>query len=191
LNERHPAGGGPEEHIVGGASGRGFLLLAVAVVLGIVVLQATDQNTGGSNTTKTTSPAATSTTQPSSATTTHALRPPAEVKVLPANGTAVSGLGARVGTTLKQAGYTNTLSATDANSKNVQTSVVEFSPDFDQEAVAVAAVLGLPQSAVRAATSPSPVSDTRGANVVVIIGQDLAKSSPTTAGGAATTTTVR
>ncbi len=179
---------------MGGSGGRGVLLLAIAVVLGIVILQATDNSGGG--TTDVTSgteveeedSGATSTTA-SPATTTRALRLPAEVKVLPANGTQLSGLGSRVGDTLKANGYLNTLSATDATTNSVDTTIVQYTTDFGPEAQVVAAILGLPASVVKPLDNP-PVRDTRGADVIVVAGRDLERlSSTATSGGATASTT--
>ncbi len=174
---------------MGGSGGRGVLLLAIAVVLGIVILQATD-NSGG-NTTDVTSGTevqeSTSTTA-SPATTTRPLRMPAEVKVLPANGTQTSGLGSRVGDLLKGGGYTNTLSAVDATTNNVDTTIVQYTTDFGPEAQVVAAILGLPATVVKPLDNP-PVRDTRGADVIVVAGKDLERlASPGASAGATTTT---
>jgi hypothetical protein len=184
---------GPEE-AAGGSGGRGVLLLAIAVVLGIIILQATDDGGGSSDVATETEVASPTTTSEAPATTLPQLRAPAEVKVLPANGTQVSGLGARVGDELKAKGYIDTLSAVSANTTSAATTSVEFSgPEYAADAVGVANNLGLPPSAVKPLSSPPPVSDTRGAHVVVVAGQDLERlsggSSSTSSGQATTTTT--
>ncbi len=168
------------------------MLLAIAVVLGIIILQATD-NSGGGPAEVTSGPEAeekeesTSTTS-SPGTTTRALRMPAEVKVLPSNGTQLSGLGSRVGDTLKANGYLNTLSAVDATANNVETTIVQYTTDFGPEAQVVAAILGLPATVVKPIDNP-PVRDTRGADVIVIAGTDLERLMSSSTGAGATTTT--
>ena len=91
---------------------RGALLLAIAVILGIALLNTFDDGrdpfaqsllaSGATVTTTTTAapPEVTTTTAKSSP----ALHAPADVKVLPANGTGVNKFGARVGDELKKSG---------------------------------------------------------------------------------------
>jgi len=76
-----------------------------------------------------------------------------------------------------------------SNTTNAATaSNVYFNPGFDREARVVAQLLGLPDSAVQAMPTPPPVSDTRGADVIVVVGPDLAKQgNPTPATSPATT----
>ncbi|HEX2275485.1 MAG TPA: LytR C-terminal domain-containing protein [Acidimicrobiales bacterium] len=164
----------------------------MAVLLGIFVLNQTDPGSSASQSTEdleeatpTTGPDEVTTLVPTSAP--RAPRPPAEVKVLPANGSGVAGLGGRVGDRLKARGYTNTLAATNTT-REVAASSVEFNRDFEPEARAVAETLGLPPTVVKALDSP-PVADTRGADVVVLIGPDLNTGGTTTTAGRGTTTT--
>jgi hypothetical protein len=56
---------------------------------------------------------------------------------------------------------------------------VYYNPGFEREARVVAQLLGLPDSAVQPMPTPPPVSDTRGADIVVVVGPDLAKATPT------------
>ena len=83
---------------------RGALLLAIAVVLGVVLLNRFDNGTdpfaqsltaSGKATTTTTTTAAPPVTTTTAATAAPRLRAPADVKVLPANGTGVNRFGAR------------------------------------------------------------------------------------------------
>lgn len=185
MSQRHSSG--PEGAPIGGSGGRGIMLLAVAVVLGIVVLQASDTGGGGEArvTTETSVNPATTSTLPTN-TSLPPPRPAADVRILPANGTQVSGLGGRVATVLKDAGYTNTLSPVDSTTP-AETSLVEYSsPEFASDAIAVAVILQLPATAVQLLTTPVPVPDTRGAEVVVVAGNDLASLSSSE--GATTTT---
>ena len=168
--------------------------MAVAVLLGVFVLNQTDPGSSASQSTEEVDEL-TSTTELSDEPTTlvpttapRAARPAAEVKVLPANGSGVAGLGGRIADRLKGRGYTNTLAATNTT-RDISASSVEYNGDFEPEARAVAEALGLSPTVVKALDSP-PVSDTRGADVVVLIGPDLSAAGGTTATtGRGTTTT--
>jgi hypothetical protein len=188
---RRPPGarGRPADPSVGNST-RGIALLAVAVIIGLLILNRTDESvsTGDVSVETPTTEAETAPTVPSPPTTIRPLRAAADVKVLAANGSNVSGLGRRVADLLKSKGYTNTLAPTDTT-RDVPATSVEFAADFEPEARAVAQALGLPPTVAKALDSP-PVSDTRGADVVVLIGPDLAGATGTTtaAGSTATTT---
>ena len=161
----------------GGTGVRAAVLLSAAVVLGLILLKQFDtgvafnQNVGtnsGSATVTTTKQPTVSVIPP---TTARPPRPAADVKVLAANGTSTSGLAGKTTEFLRQNGY-NVLAPSDAT-RTVDTSLVEFKPDFEAEARAVAQLLQLPASAVRPAESDPPVADTRNADLLVIIGNDL------------------
>jgi hypothetical protein len=180
---RHAADDGSFGRSAGGAMLRGALLLAVAVILGVALLNRFDTGTdpfaqrlsaSGRATTTTTTTAATA---PPQTTTTAAaaaarLRAPADVKVLPANGTGVNRFGARVGDELKKSGF-NVLSPVDSTTKGVATSVVYSTAGYEADAADVAAKLGLPPTAVQAAAPPVKSTELRGANVIVLAGADL------------------
>jgi hypothetical protein len=172
------------------AAGRGAAVLVVAVVIGILLLNKVDDSPGrqvsagdeGGNGTE-----ETTTTVPEPVTTTVPVRMPREVKVLSANGTKVNGAAGRIRDTLKAAGY-NVLSPIETK-QPVETSVVFFTPGFDREAQVVAQALKLPPTSVQPLPGPDalPVSDLRGANVVAVVGPELARP----AGASSTTTTAR
>lgn len=105
--------------------------------------------------------------------------------MLPVNGSGIAGVGGKTGDKLRTAGYANTLAAVNATSNSpVATSIVEYAAGAEADAQAVATVLGLPATTVKPLDAP-PVSDTRGAEIVVLIGGDLA----TSLGTASTSTT--
>lgn len=169
------------------AAGRGALLLAVAVVIGVLLLNAADDtpspvgsgrggsgDRGDDTTTTTIGPT----------TTTAAARPPRDVRVLSANGTRVNGAARRVSNALRALGY-NVLAPSEARPANA--SVVYFTPTFEREALTVSQALKLAPTTLQPLPNPPPVSDVRGANVVVVVGPDLA----TQAGPGSTTTTTR
>ena len=196
----HAAQDGSFGRSAGMAAGRGAVLLAVAVILGVVLLNAADdpppdrvsadptEEEGESGTTSTTLPPTTLATVPP--------RSPQEVKVLPTNGTAVKGVAGKARDTLQAAGY-NVLAPTDAT-KATSSNVFFTSAEYEREAQAVASALGLPATAVTAypTSPPLPVTDPKGANVVVVVGPELAQqlsgtTTTTAAAGPATTATTR
>jgi len=172
--------------------GRGAILIAVAFVVGLILLQKTDKAPKVVRTT----PNATPTTSPNITfpTTSTSLggHAPASVKVLVANGTGTAGAASRVVPPLTAAGY-NVLAPTDATKTakaNTRQSVVYFTPGYDLDAKIIATHLTLQLSAVQALPTTAPVANTQGANVVVVVGPDLAgASSGTTATTARTTAT--
>lgn len=180
------------------AAGRGALLLIVAVVIGVVLLNHFDRgdpfNLNAGATTAATR-ASRATTTVAAPTTTVALRAPNAVKVLAANGSGVSGVGAKLKDQLTQLGY-NALAATNATPTNkvFPTSLVQYAPGFAGEAAALAQSLSLPPTAVQPMSTPPPVADSKGADVIVVVGQDLASrigaSTPTTVHRTWTATTV-
>ncbi len=184
---RHAADDGSFGRSAGMAAGRGALLLAVAVVLGVLLLNAADDTPSrvgaGRDNEDGDDRATTTTTQP--VTTTVAVRPPREVKVLAANATNVAGAAGRVSAGLRNVGY-NVLAPTDA--KPADASAVYFTPTFEREGQAVAQALQLPPTAVKPLPNPPPVADLRGANLLVVIGPDVASKATQ---GATTTTTSR
>lgn len=177
----------PTPDTAAGNSSRGVILLVVALLLGLFILNKTEP--GASAPTVRTK--ATTTTKPgkgaATTTSTRAPRQPAAIKVLAANGSGVPGLGAKTGDRLTAAGY-NSLAPTNTGTE-VAASAVEFTPGFDLESFYVALALGLPPTSVRAMDTPPPVADTKGADIVVVVGPDLDVTTPTTARGATATTT--
>jgi hypothetical protein len=168
---------------------RGLVLLAAALVLGVVLLQKTDttKTVAVSARTTTTAKHVTTTTNPAATTTTVATRAPQTIKVIVANGTDVQGAAGRVNQELLAAKY-NALSPTDASQK-VKASAVYFTPGYDREAAVLAQLLQLPPTDVQALPTPLPVKDPHDANIVVVVGPDLAGRVATTATTAASTTT--
>jgi hypothetical protein len=188
---RHAAADGSFERSAGGAMLRGALLLAVAVLLGVVLLNTFDTGkdpfaeglVAADRQTTTTPPPEeaepTTTTSAPPPPTSAPLRAPAQVRVLPLNGTTVNGLGARLADQLKQAGF-NVLAADDASRKPVATSAVYSTPGFEAEARDIASRLGLQPNAVQAGTPPASQQALRGANVIVVAGTDLSTRLGTT-----------
>jgi hypothetical protein len=199
MTARHAATDGSFSRSAGGAALRGAGLLAIAVILGIILLRsgggdpyATALKAAGSPSPEITVP------RPTATTITVPVRQPAQIKVLPANGTNTAGAGTAIFTRLKQAQYDVLAATNTTNQGSATTSNVYFNPNFDREARVVAQLLGLPDSAVLPMPTPPPVSDTRGADIIVVVGPDLAKeanptpvTSPPTTARRTTATTSR
>lgn len=162
---------------------RGAILVAVAVVIGVLLLRdddaVTTQVAVGSDSVGEIDDGATideggeegeddsTTTTP----TTEAARPPAEVKVLVANGSGVNGAAGGTTDALGALGY---VTATPANAERVPETVVYYTTGFEAEAAALAAAIGAPAEAVTPMPPVAPVDDLQLANVLVHLGPDLA-----------------
>lgn len=185
---RHSAGDGSFGHSAGTAAGKAVFLLVIAVAIGVVLLNTADDTPApepAGSPTPTTERRQGTTTSARPTTTTAPVRQPRDVKVLAANATTVMGAAGRVRDSLRGQGY-NVLAPAQARATN--TSSVFFTPTFEREAQAVAQALALPPTSVKPLPDPPP-TDLRGANVVVVIGPDLARRPA--AGGATTTTRAR
>lgn len=154
-----------------GTTGRAVLLLTVLVVLGVLLLQQLEKNPSNAATKHASSEKAAAVT-PTSTPTTLAVRLPAEVKVLVANASTTSGVAAKVTSRLQPVGYNLLRPGNTAN--RATTSSVAYQPGYQNEAQSVATSLSIPTSAVVAMPTPAPVTDLQGANVLVIVGMDLA-----------------
>jgi hypothetical protein len=180
----------PEEATAGHGRGRpgGFptvralVLLVVFVVVAVIALgkvHGTAVTPSVAATTATPHVASTTTTAPhgSSATTT-TTHPPGTVPVLVANATSVSGAAGGVSNQLQAVGW-SMLPAVNASAR-VPSSKVYYVAGREQEAASVASTLHLPSSAVAPYTTAAPISSIGTAEVVVVVGPDLATSASTT-----------
>jgi hypothetical protein len=132
----------------------------------------------------------TTTTVPGQATTTTtapAVRPSTAVKVLVANGGTVNGAAGYFTQKLKSDGW-GTLTPTTATSQ-ASSSVVYYAAGNSGPAKAIATALGLPDSDVQPLGSSTPVRSTAGADVVLVVGSDLATQVTTTASSTSSSTT--
>ena len=180
---RHSSSDGSFAKSAGGAAGRGILLIAVAVILGVLLLRnGFDDNGGGSTAPPTSSSTettiSTNTTAAGGGSETTAVTAPAstrpnnQVKVFVANASGVQGSAGRAADTLKAAGYV----AVAGNAPNrVQTTTVYYTEGYQAEAQGIAAALGAPAAAVQPMPTPPPVADIQGAQVLVMLGPDIAK----------------
>jgi hypothetical protein len=171
------------------------MLLIVAFIIGVAVLKATEGGGGGGTAQSVRSSGArtTTTVRSSRATTTVPVvtttpaRPVGQVKVLPLNGSGISGVAAKVADQLKALGYANTLAPdTYKSDEPVSATIIEYATGSEADARAVAQGLRVPNATLKPIESPPPVADIRGAEVIVIAGSDLAAALN---GNGATTTT--
>ncbi|HVM03320.1 MAG TPA: LytR C-terminal domain-containing protein [Acidimicrobiales bacterium] len=182
----HAAQDGSFGRSAGMAAGRGAVLLAVAVILGVVLLNAADDPgpdrvaTGASGSGEDGSAGTTTTTLPPTTLATVPPRPPAEVKVLSTNGTAVKGVAGRARDILQAQGY-NVLAPTDAQ-RATASNVFFTSAEFEREAQAVASALGLPPTVVAPypTAPPVPVADDEDDVGALGVGPELAQQLSTT-----------
>jgi hypothetical protein len=182
-----PGGGEPHHDVPPVRIVRGVALVVVGVVLGVIVFHSVGRAPGGSVASVAAAPAATSTTTSPATTTTAPARPPAQVKTLVANGTKTSGAGAKVSDTLRKAGY-NVLAPANTTATAASSAVI-FLPGFASEAGAVATALGLAPTTVMPLPTPSPVANVLAANVVVVVGPDLAGQGSSAPAAPTTSTT--
>lgn len=186
----HAADDGSFGRSAGGAMARGIVLIIAAVLLGLVLLNATDgpepfqtasgtaadggdgaDAGGGEDAAAEDAGGGEGGESPGTTETTVAVRPPAEVRVLVANGSGVRGAAAGLADRIAGFGYQI---AEPANAPApVSASVIHFLPGFEREAQALAAQL-TPAPAVSVMPDPQPVPDLRSAQILVLQGPDLA-----------------
>ena len=157
---------------------KAVIVIAVLVVLGIAVLaRATSSH---SATTAASHGSSTSTTTIGSTTTT-TLVPAAQIKLQVLNGVLTGSLAGQWSSKLKANPGYDTLAALDATSKVTSSEIYVVTPGYTPEADALAAVVGLPTSAVSTtipppSSAPIPSSVISSANLVLVVGPDLAAS---------------
>ncbi len=171
-----PSGGPPAP--LGRAShlnlGRAVVLLVVAVVAGVLLLHVATE--GPSVTTAGSSATTTTTTAPAHPTTT-TTKPSAAVKVLVANGSTTTGAAGYFTTELNKAGWST---LTPVTAPAASSSAVYYAAGQSVPALAVAKSLGLSSTAVHPLTSAVAVPGATAAEVVVVVGPDLAAHVSTT-----------
>jgi hypothetical protein len=189
----HAADDGSFPRSAGIQAGRAAILIAVAVLIGVLLLHRTPGSGGvvpvQVEGTSTTSPldqitttvkpgTGTATTRPTATTNTSTVRAPQDIKALVANGTATPGLAGKVSNVVHAKGY-NTLASTNSTQKPAA-SIIYFQPSYSADAAALAGKLNLPASAVLAMPQPPPVANLNGANILIVVGPDLANVASTT-----------
>jgi hypothetical protein len=161
---------------------RGIVLLAAAVVLGLFLLRAIDDSsssddiaTANTDTTAANGEATDTTAAEDGGdtTTTAPLRQPAEIVVRVANVSGVSGAAGAKTEQLAAAGYQTVEATNGPEGQQLDATQVLFVDGFEGEARALAEALGAPADGVAAMPAQPPV-DPGGAQVVVLLGTDLA-----------------
>ena len=152
---------------------RAVIVLAGFVITTVLVLGVIHPSTSTSGTAAGSS--ATTTTQPPHATTTTTTAPPSHVPVLVANASGVTGAAGVVTTELQTAGWT-VLPPVNASAR-VMTSNVYYVAGQQKAAESLATSLHLPASAVVPYTTSAPVSSISTAELLVVVGPDLANPS--------------
>jgi hypothetical protein len=183
----HAAGDGSFGRSAGIHVGKAVALVAIALAIGFVLLHRPPASVGvsPSGATATTvkakkgSTATTTTPPPASSPTTQPARPPTNVKVLVANGTTVGGQAGSYSNKLHGDGYDTLASTNTFASARPPASIIYYAPNFQVEAEVLAQLLGLQASAVKPMPAQLPVASLQGANILVVIGPDLAKPGTT------------
>jgi len=161
---------------------RGIVLLAAAVVLGLFLLRALDDSATSDDIAATTGTTAangegtdTTAAEDGGDTTTTAapLRQPAEIVVRVANVSGVSGAAGAKTEQLAAAGYQTVEATNGPEGQQLDATQVLFVDGFEGEAGALAEALGAPADGV-AAMPAQPPADPGGAQLVVMLGTDLA-----------------
>ena len=165
-----------------GGRGSGFpavraaIVLVAFVVVTVLVLGVIHPTTSGIGAS---SPTVTTTTVPGHPTTTTTTVPPSHVPVLVANASGITGAATAVTTQLQTAGWD--LQPPVNASAQVTKSSVYYVAGQQKSAEAVATSLQLPASAVVPYTTSAPVSSIGTAEVLVVVGPDVADKSAATA----------
>ena len=160
---------------------KGAVLVVVALLIGFALLRDDDSGDTQVAVGADDNPAAAPADDPegdeddtssSTTSTTVALRPPAEVKVLIANGSDVDGAAGAQTDALEALGYV-TADPTNTSEK-VQATVVYFTDGYQPEAEILAEAIGAAPTGVKPLPTPAPVDDLQLSNILVVVGPDIA-----------------
>ena len=169
--------GGPS---TGTQTGKAVLVIAVVVLVGWLVLSKSSSSSkvAGTSTTRHTTTTKFGTAPP---TTTIPLIPPSSIKLQVLNGVLTGNLASQWSTKLKANPGYNTLAPDNATARVATSQIYVITPGYLREADALAAAVGLPISAVNQtvpapATAPIRPAERTTANLVLVIGPDLAGS---------------
>jgi hypothetical protein len=150
-----------------------ILVVAVAALLGWFVLRngfgVGDASNGGSSDAATTTVAEVTTTVPPPTTTLDK----ASWKNVVANGSGVGGSAGRLTETLAGKGYVM-IEPTNANRNDYAVTEIYFVTGFEAQAAEISRELGVPVTGLLPDPSPVPPAGVQDANVVVVLGTDLA-----------------
>ncbi len=169
------------------------VVAVIAAALGFFILKQVSDDGGSSGGATSPTDAATETTVPASTATTAATTvEKASFQVVVANASGVGGAAGKLTTDLQARGY-KTLKATNvaAGTPQAATTTVYYTTGSQAAADAVLAELGLagPAQPIPATGFVVPEADRAGANVVIVLGKDLAgKALPSSSAASSTTT---
>ena len=165
----------------GTQTGKAVLVIAVVVVVGWWVLLKGTPSSHVASTTSTTH--ATTTLRPATPPTTAAaaLIPPSSIKLQVLNGVLTGSLAGTWSAKLKANPGYNTLPPDNATAKVAASVIYVITPGYQREANALAVAVGLPVTAVNTtvpapSSAPIPAAERTTANLVLIVGPDLAGS---------------
>jgi hypothetical protein len=170
-------GGGPS---TGTQTGKAVLVILVVVLVGWLVLSKSSSSpraTGSATTRHTTTTKLNSAPPP----TTVPLIPPSSIKLQVLNGVLTGNLAGQESTKLRANPGYNTLAPDNATVRVAASQIYVITPGYLREADALATAVGLPISAVNQtvpapATAPIRTAERITANLVLVIGPDLAGS---------------
>jgi hypothetical protein len=159
-------------------AGKAALVIGVAVLIGVLVLHHKTSPTTASTGSSRAAAAPTTTVAPATTTTTPAI-PPSSIKLQVLNGTGSGSLASQWATKLRTSPGYDTLAPDDTTSRVTQSAIYVETPGYLPEAYALATTVGLSPTAVNTtipapASAPIPTSERSKANLVLVIGPDLA-----------------
>jgi LytR cell envelope-related transcriptional attenuator len=164
----------------GTQTGKAVLVIAIVVLVGWWVLLKSSPSSRVASGATTTSLPTTTVHQPTTPTTAAtALIPPPSIKLQVLNGLLTGNLAGQWSTKLKANPGYNTLTPDNATAKVAASVIYVMTPGYQREANALAVAVGLPVTVVNQtvpapATAPIPAAERTTANLVLIIGPDLA-----------------
>jgi hypothetical protein len=163
---------------------RGAALVVVAILVGLFLLRngidTTTTATGSTDKGASTDAGGTDTGTDSDSTTssTLGLRDPAQTPTVVLNGTQVNGAAKKWSSFLQSKGYG--LTDTDgAGGPDAAATSVYYAAGFEQEAAAVATLIGAPSTSVALVPTPAP-QNAGTAKIIVVLGPEIAGKEPPT-----------
>jgi hypothetical protein len=160
---------------------KAVVVIAAVVVLGVLVLHHGPKSPKAAGTATTHSSRSTTTLKSTSVapTTTVPLVPPSSIKLQVLNGVLTGSLAGQWTTKLQANPGYHTLVPDNATAKVAQSQIYVLTPGYLPEGRALAAAVGLPASSVNPTvpapvTAPIPAAERTTANLVLVIGPDLA-----------------
>jgi LytR cell envelope-related transcriptional attenuator len=168
MNARRPPAKSPGAT----TSLRVILVVGVAAVLGWFILRNGFPGTGGSDGGDASSATTTVVTTTSVAPTTTTVNM-AGTKIVVANGSGVGGSAGRMSDVLREEGYA-VIEPTNAVRNDYAVTEIYFTQGFEAQAGVVARELGVAVTGLLPDPSPVPADGIQDANVIIVLGKDLA-----------------